>query len=109
VTHGRAACKQGDGEARVFEPFCGGISLQPSMASLDRVLQELQLRCRELESELERIHSALTALKGPNGAGRGRSRKCGVRVMSAAARRRIVAAQKARWAKLREQGADKGE
>lgn len=81
------------------------------MAPLDRALQELQSERSRLENQLHRLDAALNALNSVNGAGRGRGRRrtAGKRVgrpqrhMSAAARRRIAAAQKARWAKLRQQ------
>jgi len=53
---------------------------------------------KQLEQERDRIDSAIQALKGVssrNGASRPR------RTLSAAARRRIAAAQRARWAKVK--------
>lgn len=81
------------------------------MATLDRAVKELQSERNRLEKELERINAALSALSSLNsrGRGRGRRRTAGRRTvrpqrhMSAAARRRIAAAQKARWAKLRQE------
>lgn len=76
---------------------------------LGRVVKELQTEHNRLEKELERVNAALNALGNLNS--RRRGRKPGVsartgrprRTLSAAARRRIAAAQKARWAKVREQ------
>lgn len=81
------------------------------MATLDRAVKELQSERSRLEKELERVNAALSALASLNsrGRGRGRRRAAGRRAirpqrhMSAAARRRIAAAQKARWAKLRQE------
>lgn len=81
------------------------------MASIDRVVKELHLERSHLENQLQRVDAALSALNSLNGAGRGRGRRrtAGRRVvrvqrhMSVAARRRIAAAQKARWAKVRQQ------
>jgi hypothetical protein len=81
------------------------------MAPLERAVKELQSERNRLERELERINTALRALSSLNGAGRGRARgrRAGRRIvrpqrhMSAAVRRRMAAAQKARWAKLRQQ------
>lgn len=53
---------------------------------------------KQLEQERDRIDQAIRALRGvgsPNGAGRPK------RFLSAAARRRIAAAQRARWAKVK--------
>lgn len=83
------------------------------MATLDRAVKELQSERSRLEKELERVNAALSALSSLNsrgrGRGRGRRRAAGRRTvrpqrhMSVAARRRIAAAQKARWAKLRQE------
>ena len=80
------------------------------MANINRVVKELQSQRRRLEGELERVDAALSALTSLNGIGRGRGRRrAGRRTvrpqrhMSAAARRRMAAAQKARWAKLRQE------
>lgn len=82
------------------------------MARFNRAVKELQSERSRLEKELERIDAALTVLANLNRHGRGgrrsrTSRKTTTgrpqRHMSASARRRIAAAQKARWAKLRQQ------
>jgi hypothetical protein len=86
------------------------------MATLDRAVKELQSERSRLERELERVNAALSALSSLNGFGRGRGRgrlaktRTAVRPQrhfSAAARRRMAAAQKARWAKLRQERAKK--
>jgi hypothetical protein len=80
------------------------------MATLDRAVKELQSERSRLEKELQRITAALAALNSLNGRGRGRRRAVAKRRtvrpqrhLSASARRRIAAAQRARWAKVREQ------
>lgn len=81
------------------------------MAIIDRVVKDLLSQRRRLKNELERIDAALSALTNLNGVGRGRGRRRAAgrrairpqRHMSASARRRIAAAQKARWAKLRQE------
>ena len=82
------------------------------MATLTRVVTELQSAKSRLEKELEQIGEAIGALTGSNGRGRGRRRitKAIVRPrrqISVAGRRRIAEAQKARWAKLRAKQAKK--
>src|SRR5512146_590194 len=80
------------------------------MANLNRALQELRQERNRAEREVERLDDAISLLEGLTGrnhAGRpargrrtarmGRPR----RRMSAAGRRRIAAAQRARWAKLK--------
>lgn len=79
------------------------------MASLQRAVKELQSERSRLARDLERVNAALNALSSLNsrGRGRGRRRTAGRRAirpqrhMSASARKRIAAAQKARWAKLK--------
>jgi hypothetical protein len=64
------------------------------MANLESII-------RQLTEERDRIDAAIKTLSSVNGSS-GVQRKTGRR-MSAAGRARIVAAQKARWAKLREE------
>ena len=77
------------------------------MASLQRAVKELQSERSRLARDLERVNAAINALSSLNSRGRGRERAAERRAihpqrhMSAAARRRIAAAQKARWAKLK--------
>jgi hypothetical protein len=77
------------------------------MSNLVEIQDELQSKRKELQHELSRIEAAISALSGlgrtsgtvnssPAG-GTGR------RVLSLGARRRIAAAQRARWAKVRAQ------
>ena len=89
--------------------------LGETMAPLDRAVKELQSERSRLENQLQRVDAALSALNSLNGAGRSRGlRRTGVRRslrpqrhFSAAARRRMAAAQRARWAKLRQQRSKK--
>ena len=78
------------------------------MSKFTRVLSELQSERKRAESELSRIDNAISALRGlagGRGAGRNHSTRTfgsrGRRQLSAAARRRISMAQKARWAKYK--------
>jgi len=66
------------------------------MTTFKRVVKELHKEKDRIESELGRINQALTALKR---LGKREVKK--VRKLSAKARRRIAAAQRLRWAKLR--------
>ncbi len=79
------------------------------MSNLLQIVQELQAKRSQLHHELTRVDAAIEALRGPDG------RKSTIkavttttgakprRVMSLSARRRIAAAQRARWAKVRAQ------
>ncbi len=74
------------------------------MSNLIEIQNDLQAKRKELQHELTRIDAALSALSG---LGRSVSASTGAiastarRVMSIGARRRIAAAQRARWAKVR--------
>ena len=74
------------------------------MPNLVQVLTALVKEQKRLQGRLQSVDAAITALRGMNGGGRNvtsiaRPR----RHLSAAARKRIAAAQKARWAKFRAQ------
>jgi hypothetical protein len=77
------------------------------MANLSRVINELRRERDRLSREVERLDNAIAALDHIGGRGNGR-RAAGARrgrrprrKLSAAARARIAAAQRARWAKLK--------
>lgn len=70
------------------------------MSDLTSIMNDLQVRKKELQHELRRLDSAISSLKGVSlGGSRGRRRGR----LSAAARKRIADAQRARWAKVRAQ------
>ncbi len=73
------------------------------MANLRQILKQLRGERSRINKELSRLDDAIAAFQkliGNNpGPGRPRKRR---RTLSAAARRRISKAQKARWAKLRQ-------
>ncbi len=70
------------------------------MLNLTKAVQQLQQERERTRKELERLDAALTILTSLAGAKRGFARGRGKRrTMSASARKRIAAAQRARWAK----------
>jgi len=73
------------------------------MSNLLQILGDLQTQRKQLSQELEQLDTAIKALQGVggrNGATGTRSTATKVhRTMSIAARKRIAAAQRARWAK----------
>jgi len=84
------------------------------MPNLSGMLSNLRQQRTRLQDEIEQLDDAISAigkLVGRNGVGRPRGRrgpKRGVtRHISAAGRRRIAAAQRARWAKIKQQRAGK--
>ena len=74
------------------------------MADLDAVLEQLRRERKRSEGELRQLEKVITALSRmkTNGSRSG-SRKDAKRQLSAAARERIAAAQRTRWAKVRAQ------
>jgi hypothetical protein len=73
------------------------------MTDLTAVIRDLEKQRASIAAKLQSIETAVSALKG-KGRNNVASRAISARprrVMSASARRRIVAAQKARWAKWR--------
>ena len=68
----------------------------PSVKKLIGVVQQLKAERNRAAKEVERLDEALAALDGSYGKRAGRGSR-----MSAAGRARIVAAQKARWAKVK--------
>ena len=75
------------------------------MSNLTQVVQRLKEERGQLQGRIEQLDEALKALTGLHGV-RGTARRRGPaqapgkrRTMSAAARKRIAAAQRARWAK----------
>jgi hypothetical protein len=74
------------------------------MPNLVQVLTALVKEQKRLQGKLHGVDAAITALRGMNGTGRSNSSISQPRRrLSVAARRRIAAAQKARWAKFRAQ------
>ncbi len=74
------------------------------MPNLVKVLAALTKEQRRLQGELHNVDAAIAALRGMNGGGRNISSVSRPRRrLSVAARKRIAAAQKARWAKFRAQ------
>lgn len=79
------------------------IHLGVLMTNLNKVVGSLRTERSRLEHELDRVRKALDALSN-NG---GRAPRRGKRVLSKEARRRIAAAQRLRWAKVRKAKAAK--
>jgi hypothetical protein len=69
------------------------------MAEMAGVVQQLKKERERAAKEVKQIDAALAALNGTV-----RGKQAGTRKMSAAGRARIVAAQRARWAKMRRKG-----
>jgi DeoR/GlpR family transcriptional regulator of sugar metabolism len=69
------------------------------MSNLAKIVNDLQTQRKRVRRDLIKLDAALAALRGGAGAKLRKPR----RAMSAAARRKIAAAQRARWAKWKTQ------
>jgi hypothetical protein len=73
------------------------------MLTLTTAVRQLKQERARTQKEVEKLDDAIRVLSGLTGTGRGLGRgRAGIgkrRTMSAAARKRIAAAQRARWAK----------
>ena len=72
------------------------------MANLEGALQQLRDERRQAEQQVETLDKAISAIEGIVGGVRP-GRRRGGRVVSAEARRKMADAQKARWARFRQQ------
>jgi len=68
------------------------------MDNLNRIITDLQVEDRRLQKALKRVRGALVVLRRLNGVAGGRT-AAPRRKLSAAARRKIAEAQRARWAR----------
>ena len=76
-----------------------------TVADLDAVLEQLKQERERAEGELRQLEKVIAALSKVTARNSGTSPNSGKRMknrLSAAARERIAAAQRARWAKVRE-------
>src|SRR5437762_13433086 len=80
------------------------------MANLTGALQQLREERKQAQYQVEKLDSAISVLDdlvGRNGS-LARTAAGGSRIVTASARRRMAAAQKARWAKVRAQSQANG-
>ena len=80
------------------------------MLNFRRTLRQLQAERSRAEKEIERLDEAIAIfekLVGTNSRGATRTNSKRIRTVSAATRRKMAKAQKARWAKLRQEGTPK--
>jgi hypothetical protein len=78
------------------------------MAKLTGIIQQLEKQRSQVQKEVVRLDAAISALRGVNGSSRGVVTSIApTRRISAAGRRRIAEAQRARWARMRQMKAKK--
>jgi hypothetical protein len=71
------------------------------MAGLNNALQELRAERSRAQSQVEKLDQAITVIESLNGFGASRATTQPQRIFSAASRRKMAQAQKARWATAR--------
>jgi hypothetical protein len=73
------------------------------MGNLSSALQQLRAERKQAQARVESIDQAISVIESLNGSGTVRQANQPTRIISAASRRKMARAQKARWAKAREQ------
>ncbi len=72
------------------------------MASLTSALQELRAERSRAQLHVEKLDQAISVIESLNGSGTSRKTNQPKRIISAASRRKMAQAQKARWMKVRD-------
>jgi hypothetical protein len=73
------------------------------MSNLDNALRELRGRRSGMQVELEKLNQIITGIESLNGAGASHAAIPSTRKVSAASRRKMALAQRARWARRKSQ------
>lgn len=73
------------------------------MGNLINAIQELRAERSRAQSQLEKLDQAISVIESLNGTGSSQKTNQTARVISAASRRKMAAAQKARWVKARKE------
>jgi hypothetical protein len=71
------------------------------MANLSNALRQLRQERSRAQAEVEKLDEAISVIESLNGSGISRRGRRPTRIVSAAARRKMAQAQKARWARHR--------
>jgi hypothetical protein len=71
------------------------------MGNLSSALQELRAERKRAQSNVEKLDTAISVIESLNGSGTVSQGNQPTRIISAASRRKMARAQKARWAKAR--------
>jgi len=73
------------------------------MGNLSNALQELRAERKQTQLQLEKLDQAISVIESLNGSATTQNASQPTRVISAASRRKMAQAQRARWAKARKQ------
>src|SRR5580693_3604917 len=71
------------------------------MGNLSSALQQLRAERKQAQARAESIDQAISVIESLNGSGTVRQANQPTRIISAASRRKMAQAQRARWAKVR--------
>ena len=73
------------------------------MGNLTNALQELRAERKQAQAHVEKLDQAISVIESLNGSGTFRQANQPTRIISAASRRKMAHAQRARWAKVRKE------
>ena len=73
------------------------------MGNLGSALQQLRAERKQAQSHVEKLDQAISVIESLNGSGASRNANQPTRIISAASRRKIAQAQRARWARARKE------
>jgi len=73
------------------------------MANLENALRELRTERKQAQLQVERLDQAISVIESLDGSGTSRHPNQPKRIISAASRRKMALAQKARWVKARKE------
>jgi len=73
------------------------------MGNLTSALQQLRAERKQAQSHVEKLDTAISVIESLNGSGRFRRANRPGRIISAASRRKMAHAQRARWARARKE------
>jgi len=73
------------------------------MGNLNNALQELRAERKQTQLQLEKLDHAISVIESLNGSATTQNASQPTRVISAASRRKMAQAQRARWAKVKKQ------
>jgi hypothetical protein len=72
------------------------------MGNLNNALQQLRAERKQAQLQVEKLDQAISVIESLNNSGTFGTTKQPTRIISAASRRKMAQAQRARWAKVRE-------
>jgi hypothetical protein len=73
------------------------------MANLTNALQQLREERRQAQEHVDKLDRAISVIESLNGSASSRNASQPTRIVSAASRRKMAQAQKARWASIRKE------